>query len=130
MDKEEAQDMIDSLYPVGQERWIKVKYLDQKKAMKVIRMRNADTSKLGFEVIAISISSEHEPQLSALIDLKSSVIAELLKIFQPDDQRIANFNQIFLNKIEELRKQTIKYDDPNNEIDSGVLVLDRTDDNN
>lgn len=39
MRDKEAQEFIASLFPIGKERWLKIKYLDEAKCLKAFRNR-------------------------------------------------------------------------------------------
>lgn len=67
MNKEELKKMINTMYPEGQERWLKVKYLDSEKCVSSIRFEN--DLDLGFEFTAIGTVAQYTPQVSALEEL-------------------------------------------------------------
>jgi hypothetical protein len=81
MDKlKQAQQILDSMFPVGKERWVKVKYIDQEKSMETLNLFNSTPEQdaaRGFSVQAISCLDEHEPQVAALFELKGNLMSIL-----------------------------------------------------
>ena len=65
---------IEKLYPEGQERWVKVKYLDSDKCADSIVFGRKD---LGFEVTSLSTFAQYTPQVNALEEL-----LEVLKSYE------------------------------------------------
>jgi hypothetical protein len=101
----EHDDLLKDLFPVGEERWVKVKYLDFEKALKTFYVgpnneKSEQLSKdLGFETRAIGIRPEYEPQISAIMDLKEDIVSRLSFILE--ERQIEQINQIFKLKIDE-----------------------------
>lgn len=117
---DDSQSILESLFPVGQERWVKVKYLDLDKAIKAFRLNNGNMAKgheeeLGYEVTAIGIRDEYTPQVSALMDIKEDIIGAITSLgynLGPENQWMAErlhetINGMLKNKIEELKERTI-----------------------
>lgn len=73
MTEEEARELRDSIYPVGKERWIKVRILNQDKTMNSLRWNDKNAEELGYEVTAITLLDEHIPQISALMGVKDRI---------------------------------------------------------
>lgn len=119
MDAQERQNLFDSLYPVGEERWFKVLIVDQEKCMKNLPWVE-DTERLGFDVKSITIRDEFQPQVSALMDVKDDVMTLLSQ--QQESARwsndtnmintleflMDNVRDIFKNKMTEINSRTIK----------------------
>lgn len=119
MDENEKQGIIDSLYPVGKERWFKVKILDQEKTMKNLPWVE-DKERLGFEVTSITCRDEFQPQVTALMDLKDEILShlfqcqesarwsnDLTQIFQYD-LLINTYREMFNAKMKDINSRTIK----------------------
>lgn len=115
MSDREREDLFNSLFPVGEERWIKLKYLDRDKCIAKFRVGNhteqsvAHAKELGYEVIAIGVRPEYEPQVSALMDVRDKVVGMVLDMVDNSgDYRLMEIRQIFKDKIEEINERTIK----------------------
>jgi len=112
MTDQEVEDIKNSLFPVGQERWIRVKYYDRDKAIKILWMpmdeKRAEpyVEKHGFYVTAIGVRDEYIPQVSALMDLKGEVIGCLHGNVQ--DSILNHINDLFKNRIDDIKRYTIK----------------------
>jgi len=112
MTDEEREDIINSLFPVGKERWIKILYLDRDKCMEAFRMygndhaKNAELHKeQGYEVTALGTQDEYLPQISAILDIKEQIIGLLYGVLQ--DHQLTIVNNVFKSKTDELRQRTI-----------------------
>lgn len=112
MDNSDHDDFLESLFPIGEERWVKVKYLDFKKCVRTFNVgpneerKKEISDETGFECTAIGIRPEYTPQVSALLDLKEDIIASLS--FVLTDYQLENLNRIFKEKIEEVKQRTIR----------------------
>lgn len=112
MTNQEHEEMLDSLFPVGQERWIKVKYLDRDKCLKAFFMRTPPNEtaerhqEQGYEITAIGVKDEYTPQISALKDVKDSVIALLYG--QVSDTFLSAINEQFTAVMDDLKERTIQ----------------------
>lgn len=112
MSDDERQNIIDSLFPVGKERWIKVEIRDQEKAIKTLWMPMDEkraqpyVDKFGFRVTALGCRDEYTPQISAIMDLKGEVVGQLYG-YVPD-YILENVNNLFKQKMDELKTYTIK----------------------
>jgi hypothetical protein len=104
--------LLESLFPIGEERWVKVKYLDLEKCIRNFNIGPNEEKKkeisddIGFECTAIGIRPEYTPQISAIMDLKDDVIQSLLHIL--DEYELERINRIFKDKIDELKERTIR----------------------
>ena len=119
MDENEKQGIFDSLYPVGKERWFKVKILDQEKSMKNLPWVS-DMERLGFEVTSITCRDEFQPQVTALMDLKDEILSHLFSCQESarstnneysvhEYQMLINtFRESFNSKMKEINDRTIK----------------------
>jgi hypothetical protein len=67
--------LLQMIFPEGEERWIKVLYVDPKEAMKHLRLNvnGRFNNNLGFEVTALGATSEYVPQIEALAQLKNTL---------------------------------------------------------
>ena len=119
MEENEVEDMLNMVYPVGEERWVKVKYLDRDKAMKSFRFRSnpkphKEDEENGYVVTAIGMRDEYTPQIQAILDLKGDIAMFLLHSLNPEDPNresiLDNVNSLFKEKLETIKEQTIKYD--------------------
>jgi len=112
MSDQEKQDISDSLFPVNGERWIKIHIIDQEKTTKLLWMPMNDemakpyAEQAGFRTIAIGMRDEYTPQVSALMDLKGEIISKLYGLIP--EYILEDVNNRFRDKIEELKKHTIK----------------------
>jgi len=112
----EVQQWMDTLFPVGGERWVKIKVIDQDKAAGVLWMASSEDrakpkiDKYGFFTTALSFREEYTPQIAALFDLKTELIGELYGLVP--DYILQNMKAKFDAKMEELKKYTIKTEIP------------------
>ena len=118
MNKEEQQGIIDSLYPLGKERWYKIEILDQKKCMKNLRWHGMDdhpnpTEDLGNSVNAIGIRPEYVPQLSTLMDIQDKVLG--IVVGTRDDYLIERVVNVFKEEVESLKERVIQESKKENE---------------
>lgn len=67
--------LLNQVFPEGEERWIKVKYTNPKVAMKVLRLSTPhfDSTKFGFETVSLGLREEYMPQVEALVELKAEL---------------------------------------------------------
>ena len=110
LDLNKMQDRVDkelegflySVYPKGEERWIKVKYVDPDKAMKTIRLNSPhfNNKDSGFEITSIGIREEHLPQVEALLELKVELSRDMT--FYQFPAALDSANAHIDRKIEEL----------------------------
>ena len=111
-DQRDKDDLLTSLFPIGEERWVKVKYLDFEKCVKIFNVgpnekRKAERNeKYGFECTAIGIRPEYVPQVSAIMDLRDDIISSLSFILE--DYQLDQLNRIFKAKIDEVKERTIR----------------------
>lgn len=133
----DAEDMFNSMYPVGKERWIKVKYLDREKAMKNISLsswNNGKEEELGFEVTAICTFDDYNSQVSAMVELRGELQGVLSgyahQNVSPSDMA-GILDNMLINKIHQLKQNTIVYAEDQKEVMfSDQLVLDKNDNDN
>lgn len=127
----DAEEMFNNMYPVGKERWIKVKYLDRDKAMENIRLsswNNEKAEELGFEVTAICCFDDYNSQVSAMMEVRGEMQGILYNMSyqnpSPEDMIIVLDNML-VNKIQQLKRDTIVYSEDKKEIMlSNQLILD------
>ena len=67
------EEIIKQLYPIGEERWLKVKYLNPELVWKSIRFDNPEVTAMGFEFTAIGTVEGYMPQVEALVELKAEM---------------------------------------------------------
>lgn len=105
----EYNEMLDSLFPIGKERWVKVRYLNRDKALQAFRT-SSDTSmhaeELGYEVTAIGIRDEHVPQISALMDARNDVLTSCAHAVS--ESVLNTINEIFRQHMDRLKERTIQ----------------------
>ena len=112
MSNSDRDDLLESLFPIGEERWVKVKYLDFEKCVKTFNVgpnekrKKEISDKTGFECTAIGIRPEYTPQISAIMDLKEDILTRFSFIL--DEHQLEALNSIFKAKIEELKERTIR----------------------
>jgi hypothetical protein len=72
---DEREQLLDAVFPVGGERWIKVKYLDRDKAIKAFHINGSPehAAELGYEVVTLAIVPEFQPPRDLLLDLKDKL---------------------------------------------------------
>ena len=109
----EQDNLLDMVFPVGEERWIKVKYLNLEKCIKAFKLSNytkpENDKKIGYKVTAIGIREEYIPQVAALIEIKDELLNLLNGVFEDiDDYRFVAIRNLFKSKIEEISKRTIR----------------------
>jgi hypothetical protein len=119
MEKQERQQLFDSLYPVGEERWFKVRIIDQKKCMKNLPWVE-DKERLGFEVTSITVRDEFQPQVVGLMDMKDEILSHLfqcqesakwsndMNMIHKYDMLMNTYREMFNAKISEINSRTIK----------------------
>ncbi len=117
MDKAQEQcdhdELIDALFPIGKERWLRIEYLDKPKCLKAFFMpMNNDAAKpiaqeKGYRVTAIGVRDEYVPQIGAIIDLKKNDILGLLHNNIPD-HLLSAISQKFKDATDEIKRNTIK----------------------
>lgn len=111
MNSKETEDLFDSIFPIGEERWVKLKYLDRDKCIKTFRLgQHTENSKkhaekVGYEVTAIGIKPEYTPQVSALMDVRDTIVQQLHGVV--DDYYMDSLRNIFKMKIDEITERTI-----------------------
>lgn len=119
MDENERKDIMDSLWPIGKERWFKIRVIDQEKSMKNLPW-NADTERLGFEVTAITCRDEFQSQVIGLMDMKDEILSHLFQcqesarwvndtnMIHQYDMLINTYREMFNAKMSEINSRTIK----------------------
>lgn len=105
MNKQELKEMINTMYPEGEERWLKVKYLDSEKCLKSIRFNNK--LDLGFEFTAIGTVAQYTPQVSALEELRSE-LSEYQEL-KGNKEVWVIIEQLLSNKIVQTLDNSIEY---------------------
>lgn len=100
-----SEDILRQLYPIGQERWIKVKFIDYEWCVKHLHWYKK-TNELGIEVTAIGVRDEYIPQISALLDVRD----EITKILygQIENYLLDSIREKIKERCDELKKQTIR----------------------
>lgn len=75
MDRQEVDDLFNQLYTVGEERWIRVKFLDKDRAAQWVRLNSHtgsfDNEDKGVEITALGVRDDYMPQVEALVELKA-----------------------------------------------------------
>lgn len=104
MTEKDTEDMLDTIFPIGEERWVKVKYLDRTKAIKTFHPNSKEKDR-GYEIIALGVRDEHLPQLSAIVDLKDELVALLHGRIEP--RMFENAMLLCNARIQELKARTI-----------------------
>lgn len=104
MDEKERNEFFNSLYPEGEERWLKVRYTDNEKCRKNIRFENG--LDLGFEFTAIGTVEQYIPQVSALAEIKE----EIKSLYYEDNVGTAlrKVENLINNKIDETLMKSVK----------------------
>lgn len=100
MDRQEVDDLFNQLYPVGEERWIKVKFLDKDKAAQWVRLNspngNFSNEDKGIEITALGLRDDYMPQVEALVELK----AELRQLWEtPSEVELDNMIDRKINQV-------------------------------
>lgn len=105
MEAQEHIEFLKQMYPVGEERWLKVKYLDFNKCLKSIRFENGMKEELGFEFTAIGTVQNYIPQVEAIVDLKDEMkeAVYLQQNIRPEAAEVVSsiIDKLFDNKIRE-----------------------------
>jgi len=109
----EHRSLLEDIFPVGQERWIKVKYTDFDWCVKNLRLQDKhkpeDAVNLGFDVMALGVRDEYVPQVNALMDVRDDVVS-MLANREAEPIFIDNIRVVFQQKIAEIKKRTIVED--------------------
>jgi len=105
---EESKSLIESLYPVGKERWIKVKFRDFKKSMKAFSIRETEEEIIekGYETRAIGVRDDYTPQISALQDIKDELVSMFLGRLY--DYELTSIAEIINSKKQDLKERLIQ----------------------
>lgn len=111
MDQEEADNIMNALYPEGEARWYKLKILDKKKCMKTLCWHASEshpnpTLDRGYSVEAIGVRPEYIPQLHFLMELRDTVMGQVVNT--RDDYLIERVQDTFKTKLAELKELVIK----------------------
>lgn len=106
MNEKERDEFLDSMYPVGKERWVKVKYLDRDKCMQVFRWPDDKVDEQGYLITALGVRDEYTPQIAALVDLQADVIAYLSHVLSESELHIVN--ELFRQRMDEVKSHTIR----------------------
>lgn len=114
MTDDESEAMMNSMFPVGQERWIKFRYLDRDKCIKAfLRSMSPNHEKSrqlaeesGYEVTAIGVRDEYTPQISALMDIKDLLPG--LENYTHIESVLDAVRYLLNEKIDELKARMIK----------------------
>lgn len=92
MDERESTRILESLYPVGEERWIKVKYLDFEWCAQHLRCipkkEDDEKNEIGFEVTAVSVREDYTPQVEALDFVKDELFKSLEYMLDPTPEKV------------------------------------------
>ena len=113
MNANEAKDIMDSLFPVGEKRWVEVEYLDRDKCIKAFgHPANQDpvlVEKHGYRTHQLTIVPQFNPQVTALMELRESIIPLLVMRFEDsEDHTIKNVREFFEDKIKAVSERSIK----------------------
>lgn len=102
---DEPKDLIAGLFPEGQERWLKIRYNDTKECVKIFAASfNKPVDSAPFHVVAIGVTPEYEPQISALMDVRDEITTLLVGV--GNDWQLDRIREILQRKIEELKHRT------------------------
>lgn len=102
----EKDDIFDTLYPIGKERWIKVLIHDRDKAMKDLRWTSGkEVDNRGYTLTAIATRDEYIPQISAIQDLEDTLNSFLIHLLP--EYEMNTVHSIFKQKKEELKSKVI-----------------------
>jgi hypothetical protein len=115
MNKEEIDNLLKSIFPIGEERWVKIKYHNQEKCIKSFRLSPPNKQELdkfineyGYEVTALGIRPESESQLERIIEIRE----ELLNVasFELNSSITSEkIHEVFNNFISKIINQTTIY---------------------
>ena len=107
MNTAEIEDMKNSLFPIGKERWIKVLFKDRDKCMKAFRWNTNGFEHDGYEVTSIGLRDEYVPQVSAISDIQDEVMGILFGS-NIESYQLKRIEDIFKMKKEELKNRVIE----------------------
>lgn len=89
---------------------------------------------LGFEVTAIGVMDEYNPQITALMELRGDISNTLRNSadfdgkLPPVEDIVANIDSVIFNKIQELKQNSIRYAEPvKDKMLSKEMILDKDD---
>lgn len=108
MNEENHRDLLKDLFPIGKERWLKVKYKDLEWCIKNIRLNKDHSPIPGFDVVAVGVLDEYTPQISAIMDLKAEVIGFLYGNPNMPQDMLEHINGLFIRKMDELKAHVIQ----------------------
>ena len=107
MSPEEIEDMKNSLFPVGKERWIKVLFKDRDKCMKAFKWSSNGYQHDGYEVTAIGVRDEYVPQVQAISDLQDDLMG-MLYTSNIEPYQLKQIEDLFKMRKEELKNRVIE----------------------
>ena len=75
MTNEEIKEIIDSLYPIGRDRWFKIRILDQEKCSNALRLSYNEKTDInqGYSVREISLQGKN-PDIRELQDVRDTFV--------------------------------------------------------
>lgn len=105
---DDTENLLDSIFPVGKERWIKVRIKDRDICIKTFALNFHGSDKYeGYEITSIGLRDEYIPQISAIRDIEESILPILFGCDLPD-YLTKQIQEIFTQKKEELKQLTIQ----------------------
>lgn len=114
----EQDSLLRQLFPVGEERWVKMKYTDFEKACSTFglygrkELKERQMEHIGAEVLAIGCRPENVPQIAAIMDLKEDILGSLINHIP--EEKIKEINSIFKLKCDELKRRAIHAEEIDN----------------
>jgi len=107
MSNDEIKEIFDAIWPVGGQRWIKVKIHDQGKAMETFRFHKSGEVifEYGVEATAIGRKPENVPQISAILDARDKVVSLLHG--RVSDHVLDEVRDIFKLESDEVKRRSI-----------------------
>lgn len=102
---QDHEDLLNSIYPVGKERWIKILIKDRKICLDTFRLSQNDDRYPGYAVQSIGIRDEYVPQIAAIADIEDEITPILLQNLP--DYLADNIAAIFKKHKDALKERVI-----------------------
>jgi len=100
MTPEYAKEIVDSFFPIGKPRWLRIIFLDQDKCINALRLSfdDARDAERGYSVCEHQGVDEFIPMVDALNNVRKSLMIALPEHFSLIDSVVGEEIKLFLDK--------------------------------
>lgn len=103
---QESENLLNQIFPVGKERWVKVLVKDRDICLKTFRMfAQPGEENPGYTIQAIGLKDEYVPQVSAIADIEDDILPILLEHLP--EHAMDAVMLIFKSKKQEIKERVI-----------------------